>query len=66
MIVDDEFEIEVGTNGLIRKDLKGRPQQKKTEIGGNQGNCLCIYVCLVCVDGLKIFEIYLIILHNCG
>ena len=25
MIVDDEFEIEVGTNGLIRKDLKGRP-----------------------------------------
>jgi len=66
MSVDDEFEIEVGINGLKRKDLKGRPYLEKTGIGGNQGNCLYIYVCLVCVDGLMTFEIYLIILHNCG
>jgi len=35
MSVDEEFEIEVGINGLKRKNLKGRTYLEKTGIGGN-------------------------------
>jgi hypothetical protein len=45
MSVDDEFEIEVGINGLKRKDLKGDHIWKKQELVGTKA-IVCTFMCV--------------------